>query len=47
MPLRIRNDVVDIQEIRNKRDQLQEELHSIYKGSPRTISKAYREAQKL
>ena len=37
---------VSIDEIRNKRDKLREELHSIYKGSPRTLSKAYSEATK-
>lgn len=33
-------------EIRSIRDRLQSDLHKIYKGSPRTISKAYGEASK-
>ncbi len=37
---------VSIENIRNKRDKLQEGLAAIYKGSPRTISKAYKEATK-
>lgn len=37
---------VDIAEIRVKRDKLQVKLHRIYKGAPRTISKAYKEATK-
>ena len=37
---------VEIEVIRNKRDQLQADLHAIYKGSPRTIGKAYKEATK-
>ncbi|WP_268225329.1 SLATT domain-containing protein [Sinomicrobium oceani] len=42
----LKSENADIDEIRAKRDELQEELHSIYKGSPRTISKAYKEATK-
>jgi hypothetical protein len=34
------------EEIKGKRDELQEELSKTYKGSPRTFSKAYKEAQK-
>ena len=37
---------VSIENIRKKRDKIQEGLASIYKGSPRTISKAYKEATK-
>lgn len=32
------------EEIRVKRDKLQSDLHKLYKGSPRTINKAYSEA---
>lgn len=35
---------VSIEEIRNCRDRLQEKLSEIYKGCPRTVSKAYKEA---
>ena len=35
---------VSIDEIRSKRDIILTELHKIYKGAPRTISKAYKEA---
>lgn len=34
----------DLQEVRNKRDRLQEELLEIYRGAPRTIAKAYDKA---
>lgn len=37
---------VSPKEITKKRDKLQEKLSGIYKGSPRTISKAYKEASK-
>lgn len=42
----LKMDDVNIETIRKKRDKLQEGLASIYKGSPRTISKAYKEATK-
>lgn len=42
----LKSNDVDIDSIRDKRDKLQSELHSVYKGSPRTISKAYNEATK-
>ena len=42
----LKMDDVNIETIRKKRDKSQEELASIYKGSPRTISKAYKEATK-
>lgn len=37
---------VDLAQIRTQRDQLQEDLKSIYQAAPRTIPKAYSEAQK-
>ncbi|GAA0894122.1 SLATT domain-containing protein [Fulvivirga kasyanovii] len=37
---------LSVEQIRNKRDELQDDLFNIYKGSPRTISKAYQEATK-
>ncbi|EOW9420852.1 SLATT domain-containing protein [Vibrio cholerae] len=37
---------IDIESIKVQRDILQAELHKHYKGSPRTISKAYIEASK-
>jgi DNA repair ATPase RecN len=40
----IRASTVNCDEIRNRRDKLQNDLHKLYKGSPRTINKAYREA---
>lgn len=40
----IRSSSITIEEIRKRRDDLQEQLYSVYKGSPRTISKAYNEA---
>ena len=40
----IRASVIDEEGIRKRRDKLQSDLHKIYKGSPRTISKAYDEA---
>lgn len=42
----LKMDDVNIETIRKKRDKLQEGLASIYKGCPRTISKAYEEAKK-
>lgn len=38
--------VVNEEEIRKVRDKLQSDLHKIYKGSPRTLTKAYSEASK-
>jgi len=35
---------IDINEIRSTRNKLQSDLHKLYKGSPRTINKAYEEA---
>lgn len=40
----IRSSSITIEEIRKRRDDLQEQLYTVYKGSPRTISKAYKEA---
>ncbi len=42
----IRSKSIDATEIRKQRDKLQSDLHKLYKGSPRTISKAYSEASK-
>ncbi|ODB95256.1 hypothetical protein A3197_18060 [Candidatus Thiodiazotropha endoloripes] len=42
----IRAGSLKYENIINRRDQLQKELHKIYKGSPRTIDKAYQEATK-
>ena len=42
----LKSNDVEINRIRRKRDKLQSELFSIYKGVPRTISKAYKEATK-
>ncbi len=42
----IRASVLNSEDIRKRRDKLQNDLHKIYKGSPRTISKAYDEATK-
>lgn len=42
----LKSNNVEIDEVRKRRDELQEELYSVYKGSPRTISKAYKEATK-
>lgn len=38
--------ILTIEEIVERRDELQEKLTGIYMGSPRTINKAYSEAQK-
>lgn len=40
----IRSSSITIDEIRKRRDDLQEQLYNVYKGAPRTISKAYKEA---
>jgi len=40
----IRARVVDVEEIRSVRDKLQSDLHKLYKGSPRTMSRAYDKA---
>ena len=40
----IRSSSITMEEIRKRRDDLQEQLYTVYKGSPRTISKAYKEA---
>lgn len=37
----IRADTITPDEVREKRDHLQEELSGVYKGAPRTINKAY------
>lgn len=42
----LKGGTVELENVRNKRDQLLTELHSVYKGSPRTINKAYKEATK-
>lgn len=42
----IRSGHVETDEIRKQRDTLQEKLLEIYRGSPRTIAKAYKEATK-
>jgi hypothetical protein len=42
----LRVEKIDINEIVKKRDKLQEDLHKTYKGAPRTINKAYKEATK-
>ena len=42
----IKSGQVKLNSIRSTRDRLQEELRLIYRGSPRTISKAYSEASK-
>lgn len=42
----IRSDKADLQEIRDKRDRLQEELLEVYRGAPRTVAKAYDKASK-
>lgn len=40
----IRAELLSCDEIRKTRDKLQNDLHKLYKGSPRTITKAYAEA---
>lgn len=42
----IRSGSVNTEAIRTQRDKLQSELYNIYKGSPRTLGKAYNEASK-
>ncbi len=42
----LKSDIVDLTYIQDKRDQLLSELHSVYKGSPRTINQAYKMATK-
>jgi hypothetical protein len=42
----IRSSSLNSSEVRKQRDKLQSDLHKLYKGSPRTISKAYNEASK-
>lgn len=42
----IRSQSLSPESIRTTRDKLQSDLHKLYKGSPRTISKAYKEASK-
>jgi hypothetical protein len=42
----LRAGLLSTEEIRIKRDKLQSDLHKLYKGSPRTINKAYSEASK-
>lgn len=42
----IRIEALGIEDIRKTRDKLQSDLNKIYKGSPRTINKAYQEASK-
>lgn len=40
----IKSELLSVEQIRKRRDELQEDLLNIYKGSPRTISKAYKKA---
>jgi hypothetical protein len=40
----IKAGVVDVEGVRIMRDKLQSDLHKLYKGSPRTLSKAYDKA---
>jgi hypothetical protein len=42
----IKAEIIDIDELVTKRDSLQDRLSNIYKGSQRTINKAYKEATK-
>lgn len=42
----LKSNILSIEETIRKRDSLQEKLGNIYKGSPRTINKAYKEATK-
>ncbi|QZK99432.1 SLATT domain-containing protein [Flavobacterium psychrophilum] len=42
----LKAEIITIEEITTKRDELQDELSKTYKGSPRTFSKAYITAQK-
>jgi predicted DNA-binding protein YlxM (UPF0122 family) len=40
----IHSELLSVEQIRKRRDELQEELLNVYKGSPRTISRAYKKA---
>ena len=40
----LNSEVLGVEEIGKKRDELQSELFNIYKGAPRTLSKAYKKA---
>jgi predicted DNA-binding protein YlxM (UPF0122 family) len=40
----IKSDLLSVEQIRKRRDELQEDLLNVFKGSPRTISKAYKKA---
>ncbi len=42
----IKSETISMEEMINKRDKLQIELFDIYKGAPRTIEKAYKNASK-
>lgn len=42
----IHSDILSVEQIRKRRDELQDDLLNVYKGSPRTISKAYKKATK-
>lgn len=42
----LKSNDLEINKIREIRDKLQSDLHNVYKGSPRTINKAYKEATK-
>ncbi len=40
----LNSEILSIEQIKNKRDALQNELFNIYKGAPRTINSAYKKA---
>jgi len=40
----LKSEILNIDEIVERRDELQKALYSLYSGAPRTISKAYKEA---
>lgn len=42
----LRSKLIDIDSTKKQREKLQQELFNIYKGSPRTLGKAYSEASK-
>lgn len=42
----LKAEVIELEELIQKRDSLQDRLSNVYKGSPRTINKAYTEATK-
>ncbi|QNK78242.1 SLATT domain-containing protein [Winogradskyella sp. PAMC22761] len=42
----LKAEVIELDELIQKRDSLQDRLSNVYKGSPRTINKAYTEATK-